>query len=277
MSKIFSFDLGSGSIGECVRDGEDIKHLSSLLIDSEFASLVSIRPQRRAFRMRLAHKARESWWIQIALQARLDIPGGDIKKDRFDNYIFSADERMLREFPKDNDDTVYTSALLRIALIQGRRLESWQIFKALWSAFQHRGYEYNNWQSEEALSEEEKKSEKEGKEASELYNKKLALLPEEYRLPCYYEAFKMGLWDYKTNKIVNRLRSATLNARNKDGKEQVIAPRVIVERELRLLLESAKNNFLLFRIRNMFYMARTENLTPGAQTIMQENMNPKAF
>lgn len=243
MSKIFSFDLGSGSIGECVRDGEEIKHLSSLLIDSEFASLVSIRPQRRAFRMRLAHKARESWWIQIALQAGLDIPGGDIKKDRFDNYIFSADERMLREFPKDNDDTVYNSALLRIALIQGRRLESWQIFKAVWSAFQHRGYEYNNWQSEETLSEEEKKSEKEGKEASELYNKKLALLPEEYRLPCYYEAFKMGLWDYKTNKIVNRLRSATLNARNKDGKEQVIAPRVIVERELRLLLESAKKQF----------------------------------
>lgn len=243
MSKIFSFDLGSGSIGECVRDGEEIKHLSSLLIDSEFASLVSIRQQRRAFRTRLAHKARESWWIQIALQAGLDIPGGDIKKDRFGNYIFSADERMLREFPKDNDDTVYNSALLRIALIQGRRLESWQIFKAVWSAFQHRGYEYNNWQSEEALSEEEKKSEKEGKEASELYNKKLALLPEEYRLPCYYEAFKMGLWDYKTNKTVNRLRSATLNARNKDGKEQVIAPRAIVERELRFLLDNAKKQF----------------------------------
>lgn len=243
MSKIFSFDLGSGSIGECVRDGEEIKHLSSLLIDSEFASLVSIRRQRRAFRTRFAHKARESWWIQIALQAGLDIPGGDIKKDRFGNYIFSADERMLREFPKDNDDTVYNSALLRIALIQGRRLESWQIFKAVWSAFQHRGYEYNNWQSEEALSEEEKKSEKEGKEASELYNKKLALLPEEYRLPCYYEAFKMGLWDYKTNKSVNRLRSATLNARNKDGKEQVIAPRAIVERELRFLLDNAKKQF----------------------------------
>lgn len=243
MSKIFSFDLGSGSIGECVRDGEEVKHLSSLLIDSEFASLVSIRQQRRAFRTRLAHKARESWWIQIALQAGLDIPGGDIKKDRFGNYIFSADERMLREFPKDNDDTVYNSALLRISLIQGRRLESWQIFKAVWSAFQHRGYEYNNWQSEEALSEEEKKSEKEGKEASELYNKKLALLPEEYRLPCYYEAFKMGLWDYKTNKTVNRLRSATLNARNKDGKEQVIAPRAIVERELRFLLDNAKKQF----------------------------------
>lgn len=268
MAKVFSFDLGSGSIGECVREAEEVKHLSSLLIDSEFASLTLIRQQRRAFRTRLAHKARESWWIEIAQKAGLDIPGRDIKKDKFGNYVFTADERLLREFPKENDETVYNSALLRIALVQGKKLEAWQIFKAVWSAFQHRGYEYNNWRIEETLSEEEKNSEKETKKAAELYNQKLSLLPEEYRLPCYYEAFKMGLWDYKTNKTVNRLYSAALNARSKEGREQIVAPRKIVEKELRLLLNNARkqlpslpdNDYILYGTNRKPYAGRIEHI-----------------
>lgn len=62
MSKIFSFDLGSGSIGECVREDDKILHLDAFLIDNEFASLTEVRKLRRAFRTRLAHKARENWW-----------------------------------------------------------------------------------------------------------------------------------------------------------------------------------------------------------------------
>lgn len=242
MTKIFSFDLGSGSIGECVREGEEVKHLNSLLIDSDFASLDSIRTQRRAFRTRLAHKARESWWIQIAQKAGLPIPATDIKKDKFGNYVFNADEKMLREFPQANDETIYNSALLRIALIEGKKLEGWQIFKAVWSAFQHRGYETNNWRDEE-LSEEEKKAEKEEQDAKKRYEDKLLTLPEGCRFPCYYEAYKMGLWNPQTKQTLNRLKSAPLNARNKDGKEQIIAPREIVEQELKLLLEQAKKQY----------------------------------
>lgn len=248
MGKIFSFDLGSGSIGECVRDGAEVKHLNSLLIDSEFASISTIREQRRAFRTRLAHKARESWWIEIAQKASLPIPGKDIRKDKFGNYIFTADEKMLREFPTPNDETIYNSALLRIALIQGKSLEGWQIFKAVWSAFQHRGYKTNTWKNADQMlltecSEEENKKEQEEKKSTELYKQKLSVLPQEYQLPCYYEAYKMGLWDFKTNEFVNRLKAAPSNARNKVGKEQIIAPRDIVEKELRLLLEQAKNIF----------------------------------
>lgn len=248
MGKIFSFDLGSGSIGECVRDGAEVKHLNSLLIDSEFASISTIREQRRAFRTRLAHKARESWWIEVAQKAGLPIPGTDIRKDKFGNYIFTADEKMLREFPTPNDETIYNSALLRIALIQGKPLEGWQIFKAVWSAFQHRGYKTNTWKNADQMllterSEEENKKEQEEKKSTELYKQKLSVLPQEYQLPCYYEAYKMGLWDFKTNEFINRLKAAPSNARNKVGKEQIIAPRDIVEKELRLLLERAKNIF----------------------------------
>lgn len=248
MDKIFSFDLGSGSIGECVRDGEDVKHLNSLLIDSEFASISTIREQRRAFRTRLAHKARESWWIEVAQRSGLPIPGTDIRKDKFGNYIFTADEKMLREFPTPNDETIYNSALLRIALIQGKSLEGWQIFKAVWSAFQHRGYKTNTWKNADQTlltesCEEENKKEQEEKKSTELYKQKLSVLPQGYQLPCYYEAYKMGLWDFKTNEFVNRLKAAPSNARNKVGKEQIIAPRDIVEKELRLLLERAKNIF----------------------------------
>lgn len=244
MTKIFSFDLGSGSIGECVREeGKSPIHLNSLLIDPDFASLDLIRAQRRAFRTRLAHKARESWWIQIAQEAKLQIPATDIRKDKFGNYVFTADEKMLREFPQVNDETVYNSALLRIALIEGKKLEGWQIFKAIWSAFQHRGYETNNWKDEE-LSEEEKKAEQEEQKASERYKQILSeLLPHGFHLPCYYEAYKMGLWNPQTKQTVNRLKAAPENARNKDGKEQIIAPRDIVEKELRLLLEQAKKQY----------------------------------
>ena len=241
MTKIFSFDLGSGSIGECVREDETPIHLKSLIIDSEFASLDLIRTQRRAFRTRLAHKARESWWIRIAKQAGLPIIATDIKKDKEGNDVFITDERMLREFPKTNDETIYNSALLRIALIEGKKLEGWQIFKAVWSAFQHRGYETNNWKEE--LSEEEKQAEKEAKEAIKLYKEKLSELPAECQLPCYYEAYQMGLYNPQTKQTVNRLKAAPENARNKDGKEQIIAPRDIVEKELRLLLEQAKKQY----------------------------------
>lgn len=260
MTKIFSFDLGSGSIGECVREDETPIHLKSLIIDSEFASLDLIRTQRRAFRTRLAHKARESWWIRIAKQAGLPIIATDIKKDKEGNDVFITDERMLREFPKTNDETIYNSALLRIALIEGKKLEGWQIFKAVWSALQHRGYETtNNWKKrnnkseqdkqkdfglyEEELSEEEKQAEKEAKEAIKLYKEKLSELPAECQLPCYYEAYQMGLYNPQTKQTVNRLKAAPKNARNKDGKEQIIAPRDIVEKELRLLLEQAKKQY----------------------------------
>ncbi len=57
------------------------------------------------------------------------------------NVLDKNDDRFKREFAKPDDDEVYNSTLLRIALIQGRKLSEWQIYKALHSAFQRRGYD----------------------------------------------------------------------------------------------------------------------------------------
>lgn len=63
MTTIFSFDLGTGSIGEAVRkienNTDEIVHAASLLIDSEVASISDAANRRRQKRTRDAHKARE--------------------------------------------------------------------------------------------------------------------------------------------------------------------------------------------------------------------------
>ncbi|MDR2399530.1 MAG: hypothetical protein LBD61_03790 [Endomicrobium sp.] len=56
---VYSFDLGSGSIGVCVRSGKNILHLESLLIDPDFASVKEASMRRRQIRTRIAHKERE--------------------------------------------------------------------------------------------------------------------------------------------------------------------------------------------------------------------------
>jgi len=42
--------LGTGSIGECVRQGKDVKHFESLLLPGEFASIKdSAKPSQRLY------------------------------------------------------------------------------------------------------------------------------------------------------------------------------------------------------------------------------------
>ena len=138
---IFSFDIGTGSIGECVRQGSEIKHLESLLIPSEYASTKDATKKRHQIRTREAHKAREDWWRKQAKEAGIEVL--ESRQPTKENPNIKPDERLLREFPKDGDNTIYTSCLLRIALLQGKKLDGWQIYKAVWSAIQHRGYDKN--------------------------------------------------------------------------------------------------------------------------------------
>ena len=56
---VYSFDLGSGSIGVCARSGKNILYLDSLLIDADFASVKDVATRRRQYRTRIAHKKRE--------------------------------------------------------------------------------------------------------------------------------------------------------------------------------------------------------------------------
>ena len=71
--KVFAFDLGSGSLGECVREGDKITYLQSLLLDADFASIKTQTVQRRGYRTRLAHQAREAWWQKIAREVGLEV------------------------------------------------------------------------------------------------------------------------------------------------------------------------------------------------------------
>ena len=120
---IFAFDIGTGSIGECVRKGNEILHLNSLLLPADFASIEDRAKRRRQYRTRLAHKARETWWKQEAEKAGLEVP--ETRQTLIngpDKSAYVPDKRMLREFPAAGDNTIYTSSLLRIALLQGEKL-----------------------------------------------------------------------------------------------------------------------------------------------------------
>lgn len=257
MSKIFSFDLGSGSIGECVREDDKILHLDAFLIDNEFASLTEVRKLRRAFRTRLAHKARENWWRFCAEKGNLEILSTEQPNTKKTDA--KPDKRILTEFSPKGDDTVYTSCLLRILLLQGQKLESWQVYKAVWSALQHRGYDAQvPWASDikvindkikqkEELTDKEKdllKNIEEESKASKLYEEKISVLPKEYQFPCFFEAYTLGLWNPENPTCLKKqINFYTKNIRNKDGKEQIVIPRSFIEKELRQLLDNARKQY----------------------------------
>jgi len=258
---IFAFDLGTGSIGECVRKEKEVLHLNSLLLPQDFATLKEARERRHQIRTRIAHKKREQWWKQQAKEVGIEVlETGNFDKE---NKIYiKPDEKISREFAKDGDNTIYTSSLLRIALLQGVKLEGWQIFKAVWSAIQHRGYDAklpwarkvkrNVEESAEEKTSNEKanlededveKDEKENLAATEKYETELKEFfgdKKELYYPCYYEEFKMGIWNPENpDDLTKKINFNPLPARNKDGSETLIPPREIVEDEIKKLLESA--------------------------------------
>lgn len=238
MSTIWAFDLGKGSIGEAVWDdgnGDSSKakflHVASLLIPAEFASTKDAASRRRMKRTRDAHKAREAWLDEVWTKARLKLPqkrvvlpigeycewprkkkgNGKWQKPKIKGGQWGlaqeADEWLEREFAKKGDPTCYTSCLLRIKLLRGEELEDWQIYKALRSAIQKRGYGKVPWAAKEAA-----RSGKTAEEVEELEKKELLkkdpkfqeaigswksfadAVAEEHRLPAYFDAHCMGLW-----------------------------------------------------------------------------------
>jgi hypothetical protein len=52
---VWAFDLGKGSIGEAVRQGNRFLHKASLLIPPDFAETKTAAGRRRMFRTREAH------------------------------------------------------------------------------------------------------------------------------------------------------------------------------------------------------------------------------
>jgi CRISPR-associated endonuclease Csn1 len=242
---IWAFDLGKASIGEAIRVGNDFIHKASLLIPEDFASTKEAAKRRRMMRTRQAHKARESWLRKVCKEVGIEVLEGrrverDPKTKKF-TLVKTGDPRLEREFAAEGDPTCYTSCLLRIKLLRGEKLESWQVFKALHSAIQRRGYDPNiPWKTD---SESEKDSGKEAKETLQRMNdfqKELHEMTQdqECQYPCYYQAWKMGLWDPKNpQELKDRI---TCQA---DSTRKVIIPRGLVQREIWKLVESAALQF----------------------------------
>lgn len=214
--------------------------LNSWLIPHEFAETKSAAVNRRRFNTRQAHKAREKRLDELlsgfgipVLKGRRSFRNGEGKWDAAD-----GDEKLEREFPEKGDDTCYTSCLLRILLIQGEALEPWQIYKALHSAIQRRGYDDDiAWKHKERASDDEGVTQL---SVSQFQRELERMAPgqPEYHFPCYYDAYQMGLWSPgRPQKI--KLRQDH-NARRARG---YIPSRDHVEGEFRKLIEGAAKQF----------------------------------
>jgi CRISPR-associated endonuclease Csn1 len=240
---VWAFDLGIGSIGEAVRLENRFLHKASLLIPADFAETKTASGRRRMWRTRIAHKEREKWLKTVLGEAGIEILR---ERNYDDNGLWSpgraADPRLEREFPAPDDPTCYTSCLLRIRLLRSEKLESWQVYKALHSAIQRRGYDSDIPWKTRAQRAPKKSANPDDDEAgtqarAEEYVKQLQeMAPEqdEFHLPCYFDAWKMGLWD-PSNPTALRER---VDCRAESIRNQIV-PRRIVEKEIRLLTEAA--------------------------------------
>lgn len=181
-------------------------------------------------------------------------------------------------------DICYTSALLRIKLLNGdSALKDWQIYKALRAAIQCRGYGTVPWATKEArkqgksAKELEQEEEKKLQQADPRYRdavgrwpdfkrdlqkqnlslfvgmqpsaaaKKKLRLPDDYYYvpPCYYDAWKMGLWNpAEPGKLLARSNHLANSTRN------IRFDRIDVRAELVRLGDQAAN--LLPQIREAF-------------------------
>lgn len=284
---VWSFDLGTGSLGEAIVENNIVKHLASWMIEPTLASTQDARTRRRAWLTRKAHRAREEWLDELWDKAELERPKprqvGKIGEDGKPvtgeaarkikgpwQQVQGPDYRIEREFapsgirPQKDEapkkETLYTSCLLRIKLLQGGGgMEPWQVYKALRAALQSRGQQTVPWAKKEAAREGKSIADIEAKERQELAKKDPAYqqamgawdkfakedeahwkaLPkekerEDYLFPCYYDAWKMGLWSPDEPDEFNT--SHTFSA---ESTRQVVFPGEKVEAELFNLAENA--------------------------------------
>jgi CRISPR-associated endonuclease Csn1 len=253
---VWAFDLGKGSIGEAVRCGSKIEYAASLLIPADLAQrgpatkAGTPASRYRAMKTREAHRAREERLSAICAEAGIEVLAAK-RVGRNSNgkwqVVQEADERLTREFPAKGDNTCYTSCLLRIKLLQGEPLASWQVFKALFSAIQRRGYDpkpawirsrtaQRNEKNDDALATSQRMN------AYRDALEHIAPGQSDYHYPSYVDAWRMGLWDpAKPKELILRIDHNTEPARNRGEDGAIVAPRELVEKELRqLLLQAAK-------------------------------------
>ncbi|MFI3291835.1 MAG: HNH endonuclease domain-containing protein [Opitutales bacterium] len=241
-SNIWAFDLGTSSIGEAVLKNDRFLHIKSNLIDEKFAAINEASERRRQMRTRQAHKARESW-----LDSELEKLGIEVLKRKITQkqagewkIVQLADKRLEQEFSDSSSSICYNSIALRAKLILGEKLESWQVYKALNSAIQLRGYDANVvWKSgigdDSAKSNSKDDSKEEFEKLSEFKKEFSNLIQDEnYAYPCFFKAYKMGLWNPENPREV-----AIRIDHNAGRASGYTVPREDVEKEFVKLVEMA--------------------------------------
>ncbi len=238
---VWAFDLGKGSIGEAVRQGNKFLHKASLLIPADFAETKTAAGRRRMWRTRQAHKAREAWLDEVMRAAGIPVLHGrrvtwNEAEKKWDATL--GDPRLEREFPADGDSTCYTSCLLRIKLLRGEKLEPWQIYKALHSAMQRRGYDPEiPWKTRAQRKSDKPDDDEAGTMARmqefERHLEEMAPGKPDYQWPCYFDAWKMGLWNPKQPSELK----ARIDCHAKSTRDQIV-PRKLVDKEIRALIET---------------------------------------
>ena len=281
-NNVWGFDIGKGSLGEAVRIGNEFKHVESLLIDADFAEIKTAATARRQYRTRAAHKAREAFLekclkdagIEILKRREVGIVDGQWK------LLSLGDIRLEKEFPSADETICYNSIALRCKLILGEKLESWQIFKALNSAIQKRGYDadipWKETETEKNNSEEEysQKLQLFEKEKDQMLSNLSNLSTEEYskyNYPCFFKAFKMGLWNpTDPTKVSLRIDH------NADKAKGYVVPRSYVEREFVRLVEMASIQYPKLKNKALFILyGITEKAYASYNPQLRERFNLK--
>ena len=243
--------------------------------------------KHRAWKVREARKAREEWLEQIWHEAKLEVlPGRKVGRVDADGKEISnpelekkkgkwvelakGDPRLEREFAALGDDTCYTSCLLRIKLLRRDELKPWQIFKALRSAIQKRGYGKVPWAAKEAARSAKKSKEEEAKELEiekrwSLFQKGFKAwedeksdpsrkaIPKEFHRPCYYDAFQMGLWNPEKPEEYSAFHSHTASSTR-----DVRFPRQAVNDEIIALGNFAASNEQLPALKAAFEKIKSD-------------------
>jgi len=278
---IWGFDMGKGSLGEAVRIGYEFKHVQSLIIDPEFAEIKTAANARRQMRTRKAHLAREKFLEKCLQECGIDV----LQRRKVDivdgkwQLVSKGDVRLEKEFPSANENICYNSIALRCKLILGEKLESWQVFKALNSAIQNRGYDENlPWKETETSSKENNEYSQKLKEFEREKDELLTNLPKldeklrsKFDYSCFFKAYKMGLWNPENPDQVN------LRIDNQAQKAKCyVIPRKYVEAEFIKLVEMASLQFPKLKNKAMYILyGITEKPYASFDPTMRKEFNLK--
>jgi len=255
------FDLGAKSIAGAIAVDGKVAHLDSLIFPEDWGSMSESRNKRRLARTRLAHRAREYHWWYHAKKAGIPVPYD------YDPESVEKKEYRIRIAPSQEAHEAYNRfkapnpppVVLRIQLLEGKKLSGEEVFKAIHHAIQKRGMDYDvPWKtSEKSTSETEVKAELLKKKPEELKpEEKLEVaryhfkqdseeLPQGYDYPCYLLAWKMGLWNPCSKKFHRDDFHERTDREKREFKVRgrYAFPRDWVERELVALLKQAKKLF----------------------------------